>query len=894
MTPGADRLSAALADRYRIERELGAGGMATVYLAEDLRHHRQVAIKVLKPELAAVLGADRFVQEITTTAQLQHPHILPLFDSGTADGFLFYVMPYVEGETLRDKLNRETQLGVDEAVRITTEVADALDYAHRHGVVHRDIKPENILLHDGRPMVADFGIALAVSAAAGGRMTETGLSLGTPHYMSPEQATAEKDLTGRSDVYSLASVLYEMLTGDPPHVGSSAQQIIMKIVTEEAAPVTKLRRSVPPNVAAAVAKALEKLPADRFESAKAFADALNDPGFATQATAARSFAAVPAGRPLVVLAVAATAVVVALAAGWMIGGRGGDPGSVAPSDVVHATLGLGDSVTVPQILTLRLAISRSGRRLAFIGQKGGVVQLWVRELGEDAAHPVAGTEGAGDPFFSPDGESIGFFTGSGARAQLRVVRFSGGAVRTVVQDSLQDYGGGSWGDDGRIYFVYGDGLASVGATGGPVTSIARPDSGSGAFQYGFPEVLPGSQKVLIMVYRGSLGASRIGVVDVATRGVTELTPGTVARYVAPGYLAIGLPDGRILAARFDAAAARLTSPPIPVLQGVQTDNTNGSVQFSVSSTGILVYERQSGGIGGPVWVDRAGAITPVDTNLTGAYQDPALSPDGSQFVVVRQEAGATQLWVKQLPTGAFTRLTSDPESADRPEWSPDGRRVAYLATVNGVRRAFIRRADGSGDERPVMPNLPELDEVALDPRGRFLLFRTFGAGIDSRHLLVAEAGRDTVPRVLLPSRLDHYAMRLSPDGRWLAYVSEESGVAEVYVRPFPNVDSARIAISVGGGVEPLWGRDGTELFFRGRRGEMFATPVTLGARFTQGTPTLLFRLPGLVQDPYHRAYDVSPDGTRFLMVTSAGDDASDLNVIVNWRVEVERAMENGK
>src|ERR1044071_2737307 len=207
--------------------------MATVYLAEDLKHKRRVALKVLKPELAAVLGAERFVQEITTTAALQHPHILPLFDSGTADGFLYYVMPFIDGETLRAKLDRETQLGIDETVRITSNVADALDYAHRHGVIHRDIKPENILLHDGRPVVADFGIALAVSAAAGGRMTETGLSLGTPHYMSPEQATAEKELTNRSDIYSLASVLYEMLSGSPPHVGSAAQQIIMKIVTEE-------------------------------------------------------------------------------------------------------------------------------------------------------------------------------------------------------------------------------------------------------------------------------------------------------------------------------------------------------------------------------------------------------------------------------------------------------------------------------------------------------------------------------------------------------------------------------------------------------------------------------------------------------------------------------------
>ncbi|MBA3709688.1 MAG: serine/threonine protein kinase, partial [Planctomycetes bacterium] len=279
MAQPLDRLSNALSDRYTIERELGQGGMATVYLAHDLKHDRQVALKVLKPELAAVIGAERFVVEIRTTASLQHPHILPLFDSGTADSFLYYVMPFIDGETLRAKLDRETQIGIEESVRITTAVADALDYAHRRGVVHRDIKPENILLHDGRPMVADFGIALALSAAAGGRMTETGMSLGTPHYMSPEQATAEKEITARSDVYSLGSVLYEMLAGNPPHTGASAQQIIMKIVTEEAAPVTRLRRAVPPNVAAAVAKSLEKLPADRFESARAFGEALVNPGF---------------------------------------------------------------------------------------------------------------------------------------------------------------------------------------------------------------------------------------------------------------------------------------------------------------------------------------------------------------------------------------------------------------------------------------------------------------------------------------------------------------------------------------------------------------------------------------------------------------------------------------
>ena len=269
-----NRLQAALSDRYRLESEIGAGGMATVYLAQDLRHDRRVALKVLRPELAAVIGAERFLAEIKLTANLQHPHILPLFDSGAADGYLFYVMPFVEGETLRDRLNREKQLPVADAVRIATEVASALDYAHRHGVVHRDIKPENILLHDRQAMVADFGIALAASKASGQRMTETGMSLGTPHYMSPEQAMGEREITARSDVYALGAMLYEMLTGDPPFTGSTAQAVVARVLTEAPRAMLPQRHTIPPHVEAAVRTALEKLPADRFATAAEFAEAL--------------------------------------------------------------------------------------------------------------------------------------------------------------------------------------------------------------------------------------------------------------------------------------------------------------------------------------------------------------------------------------------------------------------------------------------------------------------------------------------------------------------------------------------------------------------------------------------------------------------------------------------
>src|SRR5215467_5005956 len=293
MPDAQSRLTAVLSDHYRIDRELGQGGMATVYLAHDVRHDRKVALKVLRPELAAVIGVERFLRKIKTIATLQHPHILGLIDSGEVQGSAYYVMPFVEGESLRDRLNREKQLPISDAVRIATEVASALDYAHRHGVIHRDIKPENILLHDGQALVADFGIALAVSTAGGTRMTETGMSLGTPYYMSPEQAMGEREITAKSDVYALGCVVYEMLSGEPPFTGPTAQAIVARVMTEQPRSLTLQRHSVPPHVEAAVNHALEKLPADRFATAAQFAEALTRP----ELTAARTVATATPTRP---------------------------------------------------------------------------------------------------------------------------------------------------------------------------------------------------------------------------------------------------------------------------------------------------------------------------------------------------------------------------------------------------------------------------------------------------------------------------------------------------------------------------------------------------------------------------------------------------------------------
>ena len=881
-----ERLGAALADRYRIGRELGQGGMATVWLAQDLRHDRQVAIKVLRPELAAVIGAERFLAEIKTTANLQHPHILPLFDSGVADSFLFYVMPYVEGVSLRDRITREHQLPVADAVRLATEVASALDYAHRRGVVHRDIKPENILLHDGSALVADFGIALALSSA-GSRMTETGLSLGTPNYMSPEQAMGEREITARSDVYALGAVTYEMLAGEPPFTGPTAQAIIARVMTEEPRALTVQRKSIPPHVEAAVFTALEKLPADRHASAAEFAAALGNAHAAT----ARTLALPAAGRRRPGwrgAAVAAAAAALTLLAGVLAGRRLAPAGESAAA-VVRASLDLGDSAAVRPFGNLRLAIAPSGTRVAFIGNYGDDAALWVREFDQGEARRLPDTRGAFAPFFSPDGESIGFITSAGQSTAIRVVPVAGGVPRTVVQDSVSGFGA-DWGDDGQIYFSHANrGLARVAAAGGAITPISRPDTATGVKEHDYPAVLPGSRQAFVMLWKGSLGSNQVGVVDLRTGETTALADGSYPRYLPPGLIAIGVADGKLVVARYDARKRRLTDTPVVMQDDVQDEIANGTVQFDVAENGTLVYQRREAGEIGVVWVDRSGRSTPVDTTLKGDFFDVALSPDATQLALSQNLSGGSQVWIKQLVTGAFTRLSLEVNDANRPAWTPDGRQVAFLGSRGRLRTAWLRRADGSDSARAAVGGGGSYDEVGFDRTGRFTVLRSEGTGQGTRHLLLAEHGVDSVPRVLLRSRYDSYAMAVSPDGRWLAYVSDESGTPEVYVRPFPNVDSAKFAISTGGGMEPLWRRDGGELFYRNTRGETWATTIGRGPAFTHSAPALLFTRPEMSVQQYFRSYDVHPDGRRFVMLKTGGGSSTSLGVILNWRRQFEQA-----
>jgi len=914
------RLLAALEDRYRIERELGEGGMATVYLADDLKHERQVAIKVLKPELAAVLGAERFVQEIKTTAALQHPNILPLFDSGEADGFLYYVMPYVEGETLRDRLNRERQLGVDEAVALVREVADGLDYAHEHGVVHRDIKPENILIHAGRPMVADFGIALAVSAAAGGRMTETGLSLGTPHYMSPEQATAEKTISNRSDVYSLASVLYEMLTGDPPHTGSSAQQIIVKIIADEARPVGEVRKSVPANVAAAVAKALEKLPADRFETARAFADALADPGFRVAGpdgagVAGGAGALRPRTRDPAFLTLAGVSVLLLAAAAW------GWSRPVAQPVVGRYRTMLWDTAQIPSgLVGTGVAISPDGGTVVFVDSAASGRHLFAKQRDQLEATVLTGTAGAdGAVTFSPDGAWIAFVANGG---KLKKVPRGGGASVVLADSAISGrlLSSLAWLDDGTILYVdQGYGLRAVGQDGGSVRQVWKAPNLADTTQRAVVSVagLPGGKSALIGACTNVCAKSELRVLDLRTLKSTVVVPEVRAGWALPGgIVAFVRNDGSMLAGPFDVGKARFTRPPAPMLDGVRVPSCC-MVDAAVSANGTLIYVvgRAAAAITRfqPVWVTRKGVSTPIDTGWTLPISQNCtcsgaltLSPDGHRLALSRERvalSGNGDIFVKQLDAVpyALMPLTFAGDGIS-PVWTPDGRSVIYAEDKGDndpVSWVVRRRADGTGGADTLLPPRPRsiIQVVSTPDTTQFIL--QYDINGPQRDIVLADRGDTaTTPLMANPGFAEIFPA-LSADGRWLAYASNETGRFEVYVRPFPDVNARRVQVSQSGGTEPRWAHNGRELFYRNGAGALVSASVVPAAAFTLGKQTVLFDASHFYYGEASRSYDVAPDDQRFVFLqrvlptNTHAATPDELVEVVNWGREV-RAKLAGK
>jgi len=906
-----DRLGEALADRYRLESELGQGGMATVYLAEDLKHKRKVALKVLTPELAAVLGAERFVQEITTTASLQHPHILPLFDSGSVDGFLYYVMPYIEGETLRDRLNRETQLPVEDAVRITCEIADALDYAHRHGVIHRDIKPENILLHDGRPMVADFGIALALSAAAGGRMTETGMSLGTPHYMSPEQATADKDITARSDVYSLGSVLYEMLTGEPPHMGNSAQAIIMKIVTEDATPVTRLRKSVPPNVTAAVGKALEKLPADRFDSAKAFADALADPAFMTVSTtrvSTRPRVHASASVPL-----AAAVVILALAAAW---GWLRSPSSGRPTGTVRFSIPLSSDTAAARRMSIRrdsrtsqLAFSPAGSLLVYDASDSGRPSLWARYMDREPEVLLAATDSVqyAYPFFSPDGVWVGFVAfHTGGSPLLQRLSLADRSVETIGSlDSIGPGTGVTWGDDGTIIMAREDRLYRIPAAGGQWTTLAEAQPPAGqSLRWYQPVLLPGSRTLLFhAAHSYDPARSDIVALTLATGEQRTVLTNAMNPIFVPGDYLLFVRQGTLMGVRFDAGRAEVQGEPVVlmsnVMQSVQRYNTvweTGAAQVAVSAAGDLAYARGGLGAQRPLRVAR---LTPRGDTVLIATEPAAwyyfrLSPDGTRLAMVSFVGLGTQIGIHDLNRGITERPATGGYSNYPVVWSPDGRWIAFSSDRDtlGSRNIYRMPSDGSGTPERLFPS--DSSQVMADwsPQG-VMTYLQCGRGRDEDVCDIYVAPADSAPRRFVAAPGGAAYPTFSPDGRWLAYAADQGGRLEVFVRPYPAGEPAT-RVSTSGGDTPMWSRDGRMLLYKDVQNRIWALDVAPGPELRAGHPR-----PYPVQwtrgtGPI-RMEDIFPDGSVVVPIADPSvapqpGGASQIEVIVNYLSELRQRV----
>jgi Tol biopolymer transport system component len=808
-------LTQALADRYRIERELGSGGMATVYLADDLKHRRKVAIKVLRSELAAVIGASRFLKEIETTANLQHPHILPLFDSGEVNGTVFYVMPFVEGESLRDRLTREKQLPIADAVRMATEVASALDYAHRHGVIHRDIKPENILLHDGTALVADFGIALAASKAGSSRMTETGMSLGTPHYMSPEQAMGEREITARSDVYALGAVLYEMLVGDPPFTGSTAQAIVAKVMTEKPAPLRRQRERIPEQVEDAVFTALEKLPADRFGTAADFAAALAEET-AGRRDRSRTGSRASFTRPVFLWSAAAVVAAIAVGA-FLLGGR--ILGRPAPP----LEFGQSIQVTSEPGLEVQPAISPDGKSVAYAAGTSAGTRIYVRQITGGRASPVTSDSSSSEtnPRWSPDGTRILFL----ARGAVYSAPAAGGPARQEVPASnLGPVVSADWAPDGAtIAYVVTDSLF-IRAPAGEIRNVARiiePSLCTWSPNGSLIACASGNARYLTVgVQFGNLSPSRIVILRVSDGSVTTVTDSTSLN-VSPTWS----PDGRWLfyvssrRGPRDIYGLRIGRGGRTSGQPVRLSTGLGAQSITISKDGTrfayAVYSATANVWSlplpsrGPV---SAKTATPV-TSGAQVIENIHATPDGRWLVYESDLAGNSDIYRLPLQGGDPERLTSDPADDFAGDLSPDGREIAFHSWRSGSRDIYVLPLDGRPLQR--VTSSPEQELMPTwSPEGTSL---AFNSGNETRSVWVVRRGQDGAWGQPV-ERIDRGTWATwSPDGRYLAYVDRMLG-GSIRVIPADSGVPRLVLDAAQPGMPtaelPYWDPDGRTIYFK--------------------------------------------------------------------------------
>jgi serine/threonine-protein kinase len=721
-------------------------------------------------------------------------------------------------------------------------------------------------------------------------MTQTGLSLGTPTYMSPEQAMGERTITARSDIYSLGAVTYEMLSGEPPFTGPSVQAIVARVMTEEPRPLTSVRRNIPPHVAAAVSHALEKVPADRFASAHEFAEALNNPSFALAASSpAAERDRSNRGLRRMLYGVAALAVVMSAAALW---------GWMRPAhskQVVRYSLVLDSAESMVEGVRVwgRLALSPDGSRLAYIS--GPRAQLLIRPRNQLHATAVAGTEGAYTPFFSPDGEQVGFVTG---RRTLQVVSLNGGPPISVT-DSLVGSAGAAWGRDGFIY-ASRPGFGSLVRVAARPGAIPKPftvlDTARGEFAHLWPDVLPNGKGVLFtIIFSGKKAVQGktsyyIAVADIPSGKHHVLVSDAVyGRYTASGHLLYVTTNRTLMVVPFDQNSMKVTGEPTALIEGMRLSPTR-SPDLAVSNTGTLVYVTSTANVQQElVWLTRDGKAQSIDSDWPGYFAFPALSPDGKRLAVAMYLSPETpDIWIKQLDRGPSSKLTLEGSRNDYPTWTPDGRSVTFSSNAGGSGDLWTKQADGSAQAVLQFHEGRGLYGARWSPDRKWLVFVTSVGARGSGDILGIRPGIDTVAVPLVATKFTEVSPALSPDGRWLAYTSNESGQNEIYVVPFPNTGAAKWAVSTHGGSEPCWSHSGRELFYRDGSRNLVAVEVKNMPTFSLGRSTTLFPAAEFSALDLSPQYAVARDDRRFLMIRPLASGAPDkLIVVENWFEELK-------
>ncbi len=889
-----ERLQLATGTNYRVRRRIAQGGMASVYLADDIKHRRAVAIKVFvfdrETSSDAERGSERFLAEIRIMARLQHPHLLPLFDSGAADNLRYLVMPFVDGETLRQRLRREAPLPIDEALRLTHAIAGALAHAHEAGIVHRDLKPENILLRNGEPLVADFGVALAATESTS-RMTQSGVLIGTPQYMSPEQALGSPLIDERTDVYALGVMLYEMLTGDPPHVASSAQGVLAKVRAEAPTPAHLLRDAVPLTVSAIIDRALSKRPADRFTSVSAFDDALARAMHDARMTPAGGMSSgVPAARSsmwhrVTARSVAAVAGIATVVLGSIIGVRALRSRNEAPVAAARFVVPPVHDAAIgrPPILT------PDGALLVYPGSASAGRRLFVRRVSELQARVVDGTDGALSAAVSPNGQSIAFISSDD---KLRRVAIDGG--HATVLAGVFRYSNAAWaGDDYIVLSSFGEqGLTWLSATGGALEQLTHVDTLLRDSGHAAPFVLPDQRTVVFTILRDRTGPGpEVGELAVVTLNpVAGAAPSTFTRLGVVARVAVGFVDGwllytdadgaRVMAMRFDPAARKLSGDPVTVLE-----HPGGGIgAVSIASNGTMLYSHfQSANA--PVLVDSTGTSTPLFPGVVGSFMNPRLSPDGKRLAVQSSTAQGNDVWLYDMETHTPSHVTNS-GSAVGPSWSPDGRHVLYLSSQNAHDAIWRQAVDGTSAAQELI-SAGGVFAPSESSDGRTIVFQRMVKGVWS--VWYVNGGVDAQPTQLLGASTDVIMPSLSPDSRWIAYAANESGRYEVYVRPFPGPGAA-VQVSQNGGTEPAWSLDGHRIFYRGDR-RMYSAAVATGQSVTVSDRRVLFTdaFDGDMPMP-HRNYDVTRDGQHFVMIATSPDAAPETIVVLNWLEEFRQRV----